>query len=144
MDYHNSWQNLFEMFQSHLSSFKQCIFYFEYINVTVKVYDRYIVVHVTRQTRSKVYPILESCFNKFHWKQTLSSLYYTSISHQWFKVKCFIGSSACEVFPIKLYLTATCACVYLMSSKVEWDCGMSATLSLPDKEMSINNKSPSS
>ena len=90
------------------------------------------------------YTKLESCFNKFHWKQTLSSWYYTSFSHQW--LKCCVGSSACEVFPIKLYLTATCVCVHLMSSRVEWDCGMSVmnTFYTTDKEISIDNEPPSS
>ena len=62
------------------------------------------------------------------------------------KVKCCVGSSACEVFPIKLYLTATCVCVHLMSSRVEWDCVMSVmnTFYTTDKEMSIDNEPPSS
>ena len=29
------------------------------------------------------------------------------------------------MFPIKLFLTATCGCVHLMSSRVEWDGGIS-------------------
>ena len=49
------------------------------------------------------------------------------------------------MFPIKLYLTATCACVHLMRSRVEWDYVMSAmNTALPDKEMSIDNESPRS
>ena len=66
------------------------------------------------------------CFNKLHWKsgkQVLSSWYCTILATS---VMCCVGSSACEVFPIKLFLTATCGCVHLMSSRVEWDCGMSA------------------
>ena len=42
------------------------------------------------------------------------------------KVRFCDDSSACEVFPIKLFLTATCVCVHLMCSRVEWDGGMSA------------------
>ena len=115
-----------KIYFNHTFSFKQCIIILWVLNVTAKVYYSYIVVLMTKQTNSKViqsYAKLESCFNKFQWKQTLSSWYYTSISHQWLKLSVVLAQVPVKC---KLYLTATCVCVHLMSSRVEWDCGMSA------------------
>ena len=67
------------------------------------------------------------CFNTFHWKADTYVLVMHNTCHlSYQELKCCVGSSDCEAFQIKLYLTATCACVHLMSSRVEWDCRMSA------------------
>ena len=76
----------------------------------------------------------------FHSPRILLSEYSQSWYLRW-------SSSVCEVVPIKLYLTATCSCVHLMSSRVYSGTVGRVPWILPlptDKEMSFDNELPRS